>query len=110
MYVLLSIGLENGTAECAHYGPPVSTIQRNPTEPGVCLHVRHAGTAAAPGARPRHRLGRLHPPSLIHQETKEYHLNIAATKREGSSLSREMYEVIYISYAAASFLYPAIIK
>lgn len=95
MYVLLSIGLENGTAECAHYGPPVSTIQRNPTEPGVCLHVRHAGTAAAPGARPRHRLGRLHPPSLIHQETKEYHL-IAPTKREGSIVCLEKWTRLYI--------------
>lgn len=70
----LPIRFENGAAESADDGFPGPPVEGDMAEPGGCDHVGHARPAAAPGAKPGHRLALLHPPLLVHQETETHHI------------------------------------
>ncbi|KAG4986256.1 hypothetical protein JHK84_034205 [Glycine max] len=71
---LSSVRLEHGSTESAHNSLPRFPIERNKAKSSLSNHVCHAGAAAAPRARPCHRLAPLHFLCLIHKKTKAHHV------------------------------------
>ncbi|BAT92511.1 hypothetical protein VIGAN_07124600 [Vigna angularis var. angularis] len=68
-----SVRLESGSTKSANNSFPRFGVKWNVAKSGLCHHIRHAGSAAAPRARPRRRLAPLHLPPLIHQKTETHH-------------------------------------
>jgi len=82
-----SVRLESGSTKSANNSFPRFGVKRNVAKSGLCHHIRHAGSAAAPRTRPRRRLAPPHLPPLIHQKTETHHLCWILVLRCSLSLS-----------------------
>jgi len=82
-----SVRFESGSTKSANNSFPRFGVKWNVAKSGLCHHIRHAGSAAAPRAGPRRRLAPLHLPPLIHQKTETHHFCWIEVLRCSLSLS-----------------------